>query len=327
MGLGKFKQKLHFLQLVVAISLMPLLLNSLSYADQPLVPDAQCSSFIDGPPVGLACIHCTHSKAQAQAMALADIMRASCRKRLVVNYLIDGRFEIDDEFLVNHISTLAENRRLMVVFYLSNGPSIRRADRSVPTAFAAGISTNQFRSQIITSKSLRTAYQNIVQRAMRVKALVPDHVRFVFVPQLEDNLTDASFVTLLNLTKEVAGDAVGYQRSACIGCAPGNGQLLPGGVMRESHSAISDIYQGTVTNDGFPYSFARGVSNGAMPLSKLTASKDSAQNLGTAFILWTAKYQGTPVKNGKTAGRILPSNRLYAMPTSSERAELINFMK
>ena len=306
-----------------------LLMSETSWAQGALSTDSQCSELIDGPPAGLACIHCTHPKAQAQAMALASIMRESCRKRLVVNYLIDGRFSIDDEFLVNHINTLAENRRLMVVLYLSNGPSIRRCDKSVPQAFAAGLCTKSFRQQILSNNTLRARYKDVVQRAMAIKSQVPKNVRFVLVPQLEDNLTDSTFQAALALTKEVAGDMVGYARNACPGCAAGNSQAVPRGAMKETHTsqANNGVVQGIVTNDGKPYAFASGASAGAFPLSQLNRTRDASLLQGNAFILWTAKYQGIPVKKGKLAGRAKPNNRSYPIPTASERQELISFLR
>jgi hypothetical protein len=322
--------KSHSPVLLAAITLLSVLClarNAFS-AEDAVQPDAQCPSFINGPPVGLACLHCTHPKAQAQAMALAAIMRESCRKRLAVNYLIDGRFGVDDDFLVNHINTLAENRRLMVIFYLSNGPSIRRSDKSVPSAFAAGLSTKKFRQQIVSNPALRARYQAIVQRAMVIKSQVPEHVRFVLVPGLEDNMTDATFQAMLDLTKAVSGDAVGYARSACTGCAPGNSGGIPYGVMKEVHTANSNhgVTQGIVTNDGDAYAFSSGPSYGAYPLSRLVSTKNAAQAQGNAFLAWTAKYQGIPIKKGKLAGRAVPNKRVYPVPTASERNDLLQLM-
>jgi hypothetical protein len=316
-------------QSVIALSMLLFSAKPAHSSDVAIEPDAQCGSFVPGPPLGLACIHCAHPKAHSQAMALAAIMRESCRMRLAVNYLIDGRFGTDDDFLVNHITTLAENRRLMVILYLTNGPSIRRADRSVPKAFAAGLGTSQFRKQILINQTLRSQYRGVVQRALRVKSQVPEHVRFVLSPGLEDNLTDSVFQSMLALTKEVAGDSVGYVRNACPGCAPGNTSGIPAGVMKEVHatSANHGITQGIVTNDGDPYAFPTGPSNGSMPLGRLTAAKRAADTQGNAFILWTGKYQGSVIKDGRIAGRIVPNKRNYPVPTASERNQILSFLR
>lgn len=256
-------------------------------------------------------------------MALAEIMRASCRKRLVTNYLIDGRFSYDDDFIIEHINTLAENRRLTVILYLSNGAAQRRSDKSVPNAFAAGISSAGFRSRIVSDKTLRDQYRGVVQRAMNIKAQVPSEVRFIFVPGLEDNLSLDAFRSMLALTQEVAGKEVDYARSAC-GCSSGSDTRTPSELMKEAHTGRSNhgVWQGIVTNDGVPFRFAYERSNGASSLAKLNKIEEASKRQGNAFIFWTSEYQGLPTQ-GKKYSTPTPNKRNYAMPTARERNELI----
>ena len=294
-------------------------------------PDSQqqskCAELIDGQPIGLACIHCAHPNAHAQALVLADIVRDSCRRRLAVNYLIDGRFGYDDSFVAEHISKLAADRELTVIFYLTNGAAQRRRDTSAPNEFASGIGPEEFRRRILNDTDFREGYRQIVRRAMLIKTLSPVDVAFILIPGLEDNMPDWTFQNVLSLTKEVAGNEVSYGRNPCLNCYDDNGSYIPPGVIEESHP--SGFYSGTaygiVFTDGRSYTFSTEPSS-ETPLSALTALRNDSQNSANIFLLWTGKYQGVVSSGDRIVLRPPPDERTYATPSAAEISALISFL-
>ena len=186
-----------------------------------------CSSLFPGSPVGLSCIYCMHPNAQDQAQVLGQVIRDSCNANIAISFLIDGSFGTDDDFVIDEVSSLAQGRNVTVVLYLSNGTGQRIWQSTEVHGFATDMSPEEFRSRIVNDSDLRDGYTEIVERAMGIKSEVPASVRFILVPGLEDNLTDESFLSILDLTRETAGDAVGYARSSGIGAYPGNEGGVP----------------------------------------------------------------------------------------------------
>ncbi len=287
-----------------------------------------CQAFTSGSPVGLACLHCMHPNAHGQAFELARIMRDSCRRELATDVLIDGRFGNDDIFLGDLLHFLAEDRRLTVVFYLSNGVSQRLSDPFDPAVFGSGVSAETFRDKIVHDPAFREAYRNIVRRVLAIRSRLPDGTTFVLIPELEDNLTDFSFNTMLALTAEVAGDSVVYGRNPCPGCHDGNGEGIPPGVIEDVHAAIAsfEVTGGMVTNDHTPYRYSFEPGPG-FSLADLTHTRNLAEAQGDLFILWNAAYQGLPVQDNEVVGRPDPNVRHYVVPTPAEAVELMAFLR
>lgn len=291
-------------------------------------PNEECASLLVGPPVGLACLHCTHPRAQAQALVLADVMRASCRQAIVTNVLIDGRFGLDDPFLIRLLNRLAAGRDLTVLLYLSNGVSQRARDPFDPLVFGTGTSVESFRDAIGSDEGFRLAYQQVAARGLSIRNALPESARVILVPGLEDNLTDDLFDNVLELTREVGGDRVLYGRNPCPNCAAGNGSGIPVDVIGEIHTPVVSplVSGGVITNDGFPYVFEFQGLRSSIHIGSLATTKSQALAQGNMFILWTAHYQGLPVNGGLISGRPDPDDRIYAVPTTEETAELLELL-
>lgn len=290
--------------------------------------DENCSELKSGPPIGLSCIHCMHPKAQDQAMILAQIAHDTCHGELAVNYLIDGTFGLDDDFLVRHISALAEGRNLTVILYFSNGAAQRVWQDSLDFGFGTKMSPQEFRSRINNDPAFQEAYKNIAQRGMAIKARVPSNVRFIFTPGLEDNLGDRDFAKILSLTREISGDTVTYGRNPSYQAYPGNDIGIPPGVLSEFHnqSLTASRHGNIATNDGITYSFPNeplGVHQ--VPLSTLSNFKAQAQAENRIFILWTHSFQGVSDNGSEQAALRDPNLRDYLMPTDQQIGFLLDF--
>ena len=288
-----------------------------------------CTSLIPGPPIGLACVHCSHPNAHEQAMLLARLMRETCRQALTTNVLIDGRFGIQDDFLVQLLSYLSGSRRAVIYLYLSNGVSQRRLDPFNPNVFGTGTSVESFRSKMIDDAGYRAAYQQVVQRALDIKRALPATAEVVLIPALEDNFSDSQFRNVLALTQQIGGNEVAYGRSPCPGCVDGNGDEIPAGVIEERHTASANFSfgGGTVTNDGFPYVAEAGSGVPGLTLDDLLPLKNQAAALNNSFVLWNAAFQGLPVEGAVVSGRPDPDARVYASPSPAEFSQLVEFLR
>ena len=295
-----------------------------------VAPTESCAQLVSGPPIGLACIHCMHPKAQAQAFELSKIIRNSCRQSIVVNYLIDGSFGEDDAFLIRHISDLSQDRQLTVILYLSNGAAQRIWKKTRVHGFGTDISPTEFRTRMVSDNTLRDRYHAIVARAVQIGTHVPTNVSFVLVPALEDNLDDQTFNNMLDLTQQVAGTAVQYGRSACPDCVPGSGSAVPLGVLLELHIVQPSLVtpNAIVSNDGFSYRLPDGSpGTETLQLDDLIALKAAAANAGDMFILWTAEFQGVPdITVSANAALSSPDARTYLTPSGTLADLLTHFL-
>lgn len=312
--------------------------NSSSTSSSAPTPLAQasgsgaCTRLQDEAPRGLACLHCTQAEAQAQAQTIRSVLLESCLRSIAINYLVDGTFSFDHQFLINEITELTKDgRKLFVTFYLANGPAQRRYDITQIDSFGTQISPKEFRNRIQHDQVLQGEYQRIVDRLVPVLRYANQRGASVSViPVLEDNLDDEAFETMLELTLDVIPPSVfvNLGRNPCPGCYDGNTAGIPSGVFEDLHTdwpAIG-IQGGLVTNDGRDYSSpASGHHSGAeTTLADLEAVRDIAGNGDNAFILWSAKRQG--LASGNSAHPI-PATRYYAPKSPAEREELIEFLR
>jgi hypothetical protein len=296
---------------------------------------ASCERLLLGPPRGLACLHCLHPKAQGQAEVIASILRRSCLKNVAINYLVDGTFSFDENFLLEQIASLSDaGRNLSLVFYLGNGPAQRRHSTTRINGFGAKISPEDFRSRILSDTGLQAQYQRLVARLLPIIRFArQNRGRVYLVPILEDNLDDRSFEKLFELTLDVLGSdsQAAVVRNPCgYACYDGNTVGLPDGVGDEAHIMVPPINSEAVivTNDGRDYSSpAKGTPGSAViSLADLSSLRDAARDKGIVFILWDAGRQGLPADYESTQFA-LPQDRNYLIPSYAEQDELISFLR
>ncbi len=291
-----------------------------------------CARLQNESPRGLACLHCTQPEAQQQAQTIRSVLLESCLRNVAINYLVDGTFSFDHQFLINEITELtSDGRRLFITFYLANGPAQRRYDITQIDSFGTQISPQEFRNRIRHDQALQGEYQRIVDRLVPVLRYANQRGASVsLVPVLDDNLDEGSLQTMLDLTLDVIPPSVfvNIGRNPCPGCFDGNSAGIPSGVFEELHTdwpAIG-ISGGLVSNDGRDYSSpASGNESGAdTTLAELEAVRDVAGNGNNAFILWSAKRQGLASSH---SSHPIPATRYYAPITPAERQELIDFLR
>lgn len=274
--------------------------------------------FLDKPSRGVACLHCNHPNAQAQADILSSIVVDSCLRNVSMNYLVSGTFGFDEAFMEAQVAKLSHNRHLSLTLYLLNGPGQRRWKSGLFDGFGEKIKPEEFRNRIQWDESFRDAYRNHVSSLAPLIDFSLAHGATVnIIPMLEDNLNDSAFTAVKKLTQEVlAGKPVRYGRNPCPSCYPGNTDWIPGDCFEEEHTdkPYFNVSGGIVTNDG---------DDVGGDYRSLAPVRDRAAALGNEFIVWTQKYQG--VLPGGTL--IDPDKRNYSAPEQSEILEIQSLIK
>jgi hypothetical protein len=297
-----------------------------------LIEEDSCPELIESTPIGLSCLHCSHPKARRQAKLLATLMFRACVKNVATNFLIDGTFSYDGEFIKDVIELLNSNgRRLFVNFYLSNGATQRHWRSTGIRSFATQISPSEFRERIFYDASLRGQFKAIAVRAGKLVSHANSLGSVVFVtPALEDNLDKESFGEISALTLEALPAKAYFSlvRNPCPRCYPGNTVDVPEGFVGELHTAGSqfNLRDGIVSNDGDDYEFSPAEVLSGVTLDSLRETRDRAARQNNIFILWDAERQGIETQNGYNVFPH-PNDRNYAIPSITERADIVSFLR
>ena len=302
---------------------------------QELRNNTPCASLLDGASRGLACLHCTQPQARAQAILLHRLLRQSCLRRISINYLVDGTFSFDKDFLINQISELTQgDRQVFISFFLANGAAQRRFDITRIDSFATQISPQEFRERIEHDPELQEQYLMLVRRLIPVlEHAHAEGARLALIPYLEDNLNNRAFEVLLALTQSVLPPNLPllFGRNPCgTQCYPGNEDGIPPGVFEEQHTADMFIQtaNGIVTNDGQDYASLATAPNplARTCLNQLRMVRDVSATQNNSFILWSARRQGLP-PDIDTQLFPIPAGRHYDVPTEAEQVEIIEFLR
>lgn len=293
---------------------------------------ARCERMIYTPPRGLSCLHCMQPEAREQAYELLAIMSDACVENVAVNFIADGSFGFDPDFIAEAISILgAGGSRVFAYAYLLNGPSQRRYSSTPVAGMATQISPEEFREAIFHDRALRSTLQRHVRELVPVivGAQQGGHM-MALVLGLEDNFDSETVAEVERLVREALPPtlSVPIGRNPCADCYSGNDDDIPLGLFAEVHttsvSEASDLYRGVVSNDGRPYYFPGETPlEDAPSLADLETLRDASAE--SAFILWTSKYQGLGAKMRGMG--TAPAERPYEMPSARERSMLIRFLR
>lgn len=288
-----------------------------------------CTSFVEGAPVGIACLQCGHPNAFSQALKIADILAKSCRRHIATTMLIDGSFSDVRDNLGEFVRIAASRgATLHLYLYLANGPW----QRAYPQAPNLGVGTNMspedYRSRIQYDTAVQNEYLSQANWAMPLVSYAQTQGAIVYlIPMLEDNLdyNSARKIEDLTLTAVPSFLSVALGRNPCPGCYPGNDGSIPAGLFEDQH--ISSAYQGVrttnglVTNDGASVVFPHDTAppSPSIPLDQLTGVISQAAARNNAFVIWRREYQGQ--------SRTDPGARNYAMPTAADEQVLLQVLQ
>ncbi|HQH27245.1 MAG TPA: hypothetical protein PLP17_07600, partial [Oligoflexia bacterium] len=230
---------------------------------EPEVPASACPAYIEGVPIGIACLHCAHPNARAQALRIAEIMAQSCRKNIATTMLVDGSFGDDRDFLGEIVRIATNNGATLHLFlYLSNGPWQREHETAPDGGFGTTMPPEEFRWRIQSDAALQAEYQARVDWAMPLVSYAQTRGAVVYLlPALEDNFDYSTARVMEDLTLAAVPSwlPVALGRNPCPGCYDGNdASMVPGTFLdQHAHSAGQGIIgsSGLVTNDGRTFTF------------------------------------------------------------------------
>jgi hypothetical protein len=290
---------------------------------------ASCASYVEGAPVGIACLQCEHPNAQTQALKIADILAQSCRRHIATTMLVDGTFN-DNRDMLGEFVRIATNRgaTLHLFLYLANGPWQRSYEQAPDYGVGTNMSPEEYRSRIISDPIVRAEYQERVKWALPLVSYAQSQGAIVYlIPMLEDNLDYDSARKMEDLTLETVPSflSVALGRNPCPGCYPGNDASIPPGIFEDQH--INSAYQGVhttsglVTNDGASVVYPHDSSSPSpsIPLDQLVGVISQAAARNNAFVLWRRDYQGQ--------SRTDPGNRTYVVPSAADEQVLLQVLQ
>lgn len=277
---------------------------------------------------GHAGLHCLVGRAWADNCdQIVQTIKETNLKKVAFNVLVGGGFGNDVGRLKHIVHELTEGgRELLLEIYITNGPSQRGYQTTPVNGLGTKTSPEDWRWQVQYDPNVRQAYKNIILRYKPVyELLLQRGGKLAICPALEDNLTDAAFESLKQLTlatwHEVNVHALPMMlvRNPCENCYPGNQGFISGGVFVEHHKPNQWNYTGSIaTNDGIEVIF--GTESTSYP--RQVKLSDIPRPRGNAYIHWCAKCQGL---FGGPGGD--PNHRNYVRYTEAERQALISKLR
>ena len=278
---------------------------------------------------GVSCLHCLHSQAPQGVTPFVELLKKSCIKNPMIAFVVDGSFGWDAARINEAIEGLASDGRSgRLHLYVYNGPAQRRWASGFFNSFAE-MHPATFLKRIKSDAAFREEFRGVVRERIvpAVAYATSLGVKVSIAPGLEDNLDSEGFVTALSLIQNEVpnSESVSYVRSACYKCP--FTRLSDATVAEESHTlAMKSIpSMGILHNDGdyFKFSDEKDKKNKFPLLSTYKKFVKKANEMGSAFILWTGKYQDAPPSLVPTS----PDTRTYKVPTASEEKEIINLLR
>lgn len=275
--------------------------------EEPPIGPIDCPVLNDGPPVGLACLHCAAPSARDNAMALASIMRRSCRANVATTILLDGTFG-DDLQLVQDVieETTREGATLHLYVYLSNGPWQRR---NLPGGIGTEYSGGEWSWRIQSDPGLQQQFtDNIRNLAPVFQALADSGGVLYLIIGLEDNLTydgarQTEFLMESTMAQAFPNQDYSAGRNPCCGAD----ESLTDGYFRDSHNIRWSPPNGLSTNDGEDFE-----------IEEIPFYITQAGIAGASFVYWTRDFQGI------APGNVFPDPaiRHYRVPDEEEQEAL-----
>jgi len=260
---------------------------------------------------------------QVQAMLDAEV------QDLYLGVLVDGTFSKDFDYFRSVLSRLsADGRQLTLVVYLSNGPTMRRFDRTPIEAGFNQIDPIEFRDLIREDPAVRARFVQMVEEAQPIfqynKSLNSRNTNIAVV-MLEDNLDSTSYLAMRQLAGSVLGDSVIYMRNPCPGCYAGN-DLYSYGDRIELHApeglhalSVGDGF----TLDGESYHFPGEATGGGLSLDEVEFFKGMSMDQGLRYFgLWRTQRQG--LHDGQS---VHPRDRHYEVPSDAQIEKEIELLR
>ena len=169
---------------------------------------------------GFNMLYLMHPRARETVERQVEALEVSGIRDLYLSVLTDGTFAQDFNYLQTIIQRLnAVSDSLTLVLYVTNGPTMRDFGSPIIAGFNQ-IDPVRFRELIQFNQSVRDEYLGMVEQIRPIfqfNRSLNLRNRNIAIVMLEDNLTNAAYVSMRELTKQVLGeDLVEYYRKPCL---------------------------------------------------------------------------------------------------------------
>jgi len=260
---------------------------------------------------------------QIQAMLDAEI------QDLYLGVLTDGTFGKDFNYFRSTLNRLSTGgRKITLVIYLTNGPTMRRFDSTPIDAGFSKIDPIVFRELIQEDATTRNRFLELVEEVKPIfeynKSLNSQNTNIAVV-MLEDNLDSTSYLAMRQLASSVLGDSVIYMRNPCPRCYEGN-DIYSYGDRLELHRpeglhalSVGDGF----TLDGESYHFPEESSGDGLTLEEVEFFKAMSMDQGLRYFgLWRTQRQG--LQEGQL---VHPRDRIYEVPSAAQLEKEIQLLR
>jgi len=275
---------------------------------------------VSGNARGYTALYLMHPRARAVVEKQVEIMVRSQVNDLYLGVIIDGTFSKDFTYLKDVITRLtSDGRKLTLVLYLSNGPTMRKFATTPITALFARIDPVIFRSQIRYDLDTRERFMGVVRDAKDIfqflKSRSEEH-KGVAIVMLEDNLDRSSYRAMRSLAGDELGGLVDFIRNPCS-CYEGSDSDTQGDGLEE-HTL--NRFDRLSNGDGFSLD-GTGFLYPSEPAGKIPSTDRIKQAIEQSkarglryFGLWRLNWQG--IKDGEPL--VHPDKRVYIPSTNAE---------
>jgi hypothetical protein len=306
-------------------------LDPIPQASPSLTTNQTCGTFVEGTPVGISCLQCSHVNAQRQAIQIAETLRDSCRKNIALSVLLDGTFGSNRDLIGELVRISSEKgARLHLYIYLGNGPWQRRTSGIPNRGFGTGIKPEEFRSRILNDQELRERFRLLIKDAEPLISYANTQGAVVYVmPMLEDNLSYASAREMELITRQTIIPQLTYSlgRNPCPNCYPGNDTSIANGLFMDQHVKYPNstiiAEGGLVTNDGRSFAYPWEINEDLLSFEDLKTLIYKTKLKNSTYLIWRKQYQGL------ISNTVLndPDSRTYEEITFEQRNALLEILR
>ena len=312
-----------------------IVVRSTSPASEPTVraevtPTANTKRYerVVGQPRGYAMLYLMHPRARQTVEREVQTMLRSEVGDLYLSVLVDGTFGTDWDYLEQVVRRLVvEGRTLTLALYLSNGPTMRKFNKTpIATPFSR-IDPTEFRYLIQVDPEMQGVFKDTTISANRVFALnkqlnVLNHN--IAIVMLEDNLDQQSYRWMRKLAREVLDQETIIVRNPCPGCWDGNDTAGNGDPIEMHDPAdIPNLVSGDgYTLDGAGFRYPNEAPDEQLSVDEVRGLIDLGLKQPLRFFgLWRKQRQGLGNQ------MIHPDERDYEIPSAEQQEQEIELLR
>ena len=295
-----------------------------------LTPTAAAARYqrVVGQPRGYAMLYLMHPRARQTVEREVQTMLRSEVGDLYLSALVDGTFGVDWDYLEQVIRRLVvEGRTLTLALYLSNGPTMRKFNKTPIVTPFSRIDPTEFRYLIQVDSEMQGVFKDTTISANRIFGLNKQlNVlnQNIAIVMLEDNLDQQSYRWMRKLAREVLAEDTLLIRNPCPGCWKGNDTSGVGDPI-EMHDP-ADL-PGLVSGDGYTLDGAGFRYPNEAPDEQL--SIDEVKGLIDLGLKQSLRFFGLWRKQRQGLGQPLthPDDRNYEVLNAQQEAQEIELLR